>query len=103
MRRTVLDAMPAALAHPFVKWAGGKTQLLNTFKEYYPPKLRAGGVKRYVEPFVGGGAVLFDVMQNYDVEEAFAFDINEDLINAYNVIKYRVDELIERLSFLGNE
>lgn len=95
--------IPVVLAHPFVKWAGGKAQLLNTFRNYYPLALQIGQVKRYIEPFVGGGAVLFDILQNYSIEEAFVFDINEDLINVYNVIKYRVSELIEMLSLLEQE
>lgn len=98
-----MSKIPVVIAHPFVKWAGGKAQLLNTFRDYYPLALQIGQVKRYIEPFVGGGAVLFDILQNYNVEEAFVFDINEDLINAYNVIKYRVSELIEMLSLLEQE
>lgn len=84
-------------AKPFVKWAGGKGQLLNIFEEYYPMALREGNIKRYIEPFVGGGAVLFEVLQNYKIEEAFIFDINKDLINTYVVIKKNVNELIELL------
>mgnify|MGYP003736827251 CR=1 FL=1 len=45
-------------AKPFVKWAGGKGQLLNTFEQYYPLMLPEGSVKYYIEPFAGGGAVL---------------------------------------------
>jgi len=98
-----MSKIPVVIAHPFVKWAGGKAQLLNTFRNYYPLALQIGQVKRYIEPFVGGGAVLFDILQNYSIEEAFVFDINEDLINVYNVIKYRVSELIEMLSLLEQE
>mgnify|MGYP000297485523 CR=1 FL=1 len=90
----------AVCAKPFVKWAGGKGQLLETFKQYYPLELQEGHIKRYVEPFVGGGAVLFDVLQKYTVEEAFIFDVNEDLINAYTVVKNNVDALVEYLSGL---
>lgn len=73
--------MSVVTARPFVKWAGGKGQLLDTFKEYYPKKLFAGSVRKYIEPFVGGGAVLFDILQNYNIDEAFIFDVNYDLIN----------------------
>lgn len=84
-------------AKPFVKWAGGKGQLLETFEQYYPKKLIEGHIRRYIEPFVGGGAVLFDVLQKYKIEEAYIFDINEDLINTYLVIKNNVDILVEHL------
>ncbi|MBZ4665236.1 DNA adenine methylase [Mahella sp.] len=88
---------PTICAKPFVKWAGGKGQLLDTFKQYYPSTLLEGRIKRYIEPFVGGGAVLFEILQKYKIEEAFIFDINQDLINAYIVIKYDVDILVEYL------
>jgi len=87
-------------AKPFVKWAGGKGQLLDTFRKCYPPQLIEGSIKCYIEPFVGGGAVLFDILQRYKIEEAFIFDINEDLINTYVVIKNNVDLLVEYLSIL---
>ncbi|HHV65696.1 MAG TPA: DNA adenine methylase, partial [Peptococcaceae bacterium] len=87
-------------AKPFVKWAGGKGQLLSTFEQYYPSELIQGCIKRYIEPFVGGGAVLFDILQKYRIEEAFIYDINEDLINTYQVIKNDVDALVEFLSDL---
>jgi len=87
-------------AKPFVKWAGGKGQLLNTFEKFYPSQLIEGSIKRYIEPFVGGGAVFFDILQKYNIEEAFIFDINEDLINTYHVIKSNVVALVEYLSCL---
>ncbi|MEN2775581.1 DNA adenine methylase [Acetivibrio clariflavus] len=85
-------------AKPFVKWAGGKGQLLDTFVEFFPSQLFEGTIKRYIEPFVGGGAVLFEILKSYEIEEAFIFDINEELINTYVVIKNHVDELVEYLS-----
>lgn len=63
-------------AKPFVKWAGGKTQLLETFERFYPAALRRGEIERYVEPFVGSGAVLLHIMQKYPVKEAFIADVN---------------------------
>lgn len=98
--KTALNTMSSVTARPFVKWAGGKGQLLDTFKEYYPKKLFAGGIKKYIEPFVGGGAVLFDMLQNYNIDEAFIFDINNDLINTYKVIKSYIDDLIEKLTVM---
>lgn len=82
---------------PFVKWAGGKGSLLSQISKYYPKELNDGQIECYIEPFVGGGAVLIDILQNYNIKEAFAFDINLDLINAYNVIKSNVKELIKLL------
>ena len=82
---------------PFVKWAGGKSGLISQLKDFYPFDLENGKIEKYVEPFVGGGAVLIDVLQKYEVKEAYAFDINEDLINCYNVIKNNIEQLIQEL------
>ena len=79
---------------PFVKWAGGKGSLIPQLNKFYPYDLKNRVIGRYIEPFVGGGAVLIDILQKYNIKEAFAFDINKDLINSYNVIKNNVDELI---------
>ena len=86
------------IVKPFVKWAGGKGGLLSQLNNFYPFDLENGIINRYVEPFVGGGAVLIDVLQKYDVKEAYAFDVNKDLINCYNVIKNNVEALIKELN-----
>ena len=88
---------------PFVKWAGGKGNLILQLSNFYPNELRNGIIERYIEPFVGGGAVLIDILQNYDVRQAYAFDINMDLINSYNVIKNNVEELITNLKRMETE
>lgn len=90
-------------AKPFVKWAGGKNQLISTFQSYYPKDLFNGQIKKYVEPFVGGGAVLFDMLENFDFEEVYIFDINFDLINTYKVIKNNVHDLINVLAVIENQ
>lgn len=82
-------------AKPFVKWVGGKTQLLPEFRQRYPHNKT-----KYCEPFVGGGAVLFDVLQNLHPEEVFVNDINSELINTYTQIKENVEELIIALDNL---
>ena len=82
-------------AHPFVKWAGGKTQLLPEIRKHYPQR-----IKKYCEPFVGGGAVLFDVLQNCRPEKVLVNDVNEELINTYLQIKTDCNLLIEQLSEL---
>lgn len=73
---------------PFLKWAGGKRQLLPTISQYYPPKYN-----NYFEPFVGGGAVMFDLMPS----TVTINDFNEQLTNVYKVVKNNVDSLIEQL------
>ena len=88
---------------PFVKWAGGKGSLIPQLKNFYPFELENETINKYVEPFVGGGAVLINILQKYDVKEAYAFDINMDLINCYNVIKTNVEELIKELDVKEKE
>lgn len=88
---------------PFVKWAGGKGNLIGQLNKFYPNELKNGIIERYIEPFVGGGAVLIDILQNYDIQEAYAIDINLDLINSYNVIKNEVEELIKKLKKMETE
>ncbi len=84
-------------AKPFLKWVGGKRQLLSQFDALYPIELKLKKIKHYYEPFVGGGAVFFDVAQNYEVENAFLYDINDELILTYKVIQRDVFKLIEFL------
>lgn len=88
---------------PFVKWAGGKGSLINQLNKYYPLELKYGEIECYIEPFIGGGAVLIDILQKYKVKELYAFDINIDLINSYNVIKNNVQKLINELKKLEQE
>ncbi|MDD3932484.1 MAG: DNA adenine methylase [Methanoculleus sp.] len=84
-------------AKPFLKWAGGKGQLLDEFETRFPPEVKEGLVDTYVEPFVGGGAVYFYINNNYTFDECHIFDINEELVLAYTVVKNDVEELIEIL------
>ena len=76
----------------FVKWAGGKTQLIDQFIPLFPKKFN-----RYLEPFVGSGAVFFYIIQTFKPSESIISDINEELMNAYQVVKENVDELIIEL------
>ena len=80
---------------PFLKWAGGKGQLLSEISAYYP--FDDSKFTKYAEPFVGGGAVLFDVLNKFDLEAVYISDVNRELIGAYKSIKENVDELIARL------
>ena len=90
------------LAKPFLKWAGGKTQLLDEIDKRLPKdKIRTGQIETYVEPFVGGGAVFFHIAQNYnDIKRFYLLDVNQDLINCFNEIKTNVDALIDELRSL---
>ncbi len=76
----------------FVKWAGGKKQLIGQFRLYFPKK-----IDRYFEPFVGGGAIAFYVIKNYTPKEIYLSDSNRALITTYNVIKTDVETLIKKL------
>lgn len=87
-------------AKPVLKWAGGKGALLPQLSERFPNKLRCGALKRYVEPFVGGGAVFFEICNTYSITEAFLFDINPELVVLYNTIKNDVHLLIDELRHL---
>lgn len=83
---------------PFVKWAGGKSQLLPEIRKTYPEL-----IERYCEPFVGGGAVLFDILQRKHPKEVLINDINSDLINVYRQIQENVYLLVDRLTEIENE
>ncbi len=84
-------------ARPFLKWVGGKSQLLNQFEDYYPRELQNRKIQKYFEPFLGGGAVFFEIMQRFDVKMAYLSDINKDLILTYWVIQQNVEHLIDIL------
>ncbi|MCD7859226.1 MAG: DNA adenine methylase [Firmicutes bacterium] len=86
---------------PFLKWAGGKGQLLAEIEKCYP--FEGGKISKYAEPFVGGGAVLFDILSKYDLEEVYISDINAELINTYRIIRDDVDELVTMLRVCQNE
>ena len=85
-------------AKPFLKWAGGKGQLLSQLDELLPAGLEDREFT-YIEPFVGGGAMLFHMLNKYpNITKVVINDINPYLVTAYRVIKNNPDELIERLS-----
>lgn len=85
---------------PFIKWVGGKTQLIDVIEKNLPLELKNGKIKKYVEPFVGSGAIFFYLISKYDIEEIYINDINSNLINVYNTIKNNVNELIKELEIL---
>ena len=94
------NSFSTSLVKPFLKWAGGKGQLLKEIEVYYPFKNK--NITKYAEPFVGGGAVLFDILNKYNLEEIYISDINKELINTYNIIRNNVNELIKLLTEYQN-
>ncbi|MDR2905122.1 MAG: DNA adenine methylase [Helicobacteraceae bacterium] len=87
-------------AKPFLKWAGGKTQLISEIEKNLPNS----AIETYVEPFVGSGAVLFWVLNEFSqLKKVVANDINEDLINTYKTIQSTPKELVSILDVLQNE
>lgn len=85
------------IGKPFIKWAGGKSQLIDKIDQSIPSELKNTKFT-YIEPFVGGGAVLFHVLNNYqNIDKVVINDINSDLTNTYKTIKNNVFELIQIL------
>lgn len=83
---------------PFVKWAGGKTQLIAKIVSRLPAEiLETRCIQHYVEPFVGGGALFYYLKNNFTVENAFLNDNNRELILIYLVIQQNVGKLIFKL------
>ena len=80
------------MCKPFIKWAGGKNQLLNEIRLKYPKNFT-----KYCEPFVGGGAVLFDILKKFKIKEILINDIKFELMNTYIQIKENLNQLINRL------
>jgi DNA adenine methylase len=95
--------MPPVTARPFLKWAGGKTQLLDAFAARVPRELAEGILPVFVEPFMGGGAVYFYFNSTFGFRECHLFDINEDLVLAYSVVKNDVECLIDCLRDLSDD
>ena len=89
--------MTKVKAKPFLKWAGGKGQLLPQFEDFYPKELRGRRVEKYVEPFVGGGAVFFEVAQRHGIKTAYLSDVNKDLVLTYWAVQQKPDDLLDFL------
>lgn len=79
---------------PVLKWAGGKSRLYKHIQSTLPKELIEGKVNKYYEPFFGGGAVFFNLIQNFRFEQCTLSDINEELILFYLVVKNDVSKLI---------
>jgi DNA adenine methylase len=87
-----VEAVAPEEAQPFLKWVGGKTQLLGQFDQFFP-----GQISRYIEPFAGGGAVFFHLKHRFPQMRAFLRDNNDELINAYLAVRDYPRELMRRL------
>lgn len=87
---------------PFVKWAGGKGQLLDVLKANLPDGMGIT-ITKYAEPFVGGGAFLFALLNEYNFKEVYINDNNQELMNAFTVIKENCELLIKELQNLQSE
>lgn len=81
---------------PILKWAGGKSQLIEDIIHVIPSEF-GKTIDKYVEPFVGGGAMLFYTLSHYNVKEVLISDVNSELINMYNAIKENAESVIEIL------
>lgn len=91
-------------ARPFLKWAGGKTQLLDELAKRLPAEiLEKHVIERYIEPFVGGGAMFFYLKSRFEVKEAFLYDINPELVVGYKTIQKSPQKLISRLEELEDD
>ncbi len=86
-------------AKPFLKWAGGKSQLINELDNRLPAELKnKKTIERYIEPFVGGGAFFFYLKSKYNIGFSYLFDTNQDLILTYKIIQKKPYELIKKLN-----
>jgi DNA adenine methylase len=88
-------------AKPFLKWAGGKTQILSELELRLPLHIKKTGIiDRYVEPFIGGGAFFFLLKRDYQIKKAYLVDVNKELVIGYKVIQKTPLKLIEKLKNL---
>lgn len=91
-------------AKPFLKWAGGKTQLLVDLAQRLPKKIKETRIiNTYIEPFVGGGAFFFYLRGRYELKNVYLMDINKELMLGYMVIQREPDALISGLGQLADE
>lgn len=97
-KRTVrYEKSKSVTLKPFVKWVGGKSQLVEQIEKMLPSDGEKTLIK-YAEPMVGGGALFFSILSKYDFEKMYISDINAELINAYQAVKNDVENLIAKLN-----
>jgi len=86
------------MAKPFLKWAGGKRQLISEIEKRLPSNIEE--FETYVEPFIGGGALLFHMLENYEFEQVYISDINPELVLCYKQLQSSVKDVIKSLEKL---
>lgn len=90
-------------AKPFIKWVGGKAQLISQLELYLPDNFAQWEDVTYIEPFIGGGAMFFHMLQNYpNIRHAIINDINSDLATCYRVVRDVPEKLIKSLRYIQN-
>ena len=93
-----------AKAKPFIKWVGGKGQLIEQLDSLLPSDFDKWDDVTYIEPFVGGGAMLFYMLQRYpNIKHAVINDVNPDLTSLYWIVRYFPEALIKSLSYIENK
>ena len=90
-------------AVPILKWAGGKTQLIPDLSRRFPKKLLTGEITSYLEPFIGGGAVFFHVMQHLPIKSAVISDLSPDLIMLYKIVRSDLASLSDELQSFAEQ
>ena len=86
------------MAEPFLKWAGGKRQLIDDIEWYLPKIIKK--MDTYIEPFIGGGALLFHVLDKYDFKNIHISDINPELILCYKQLKLSAHKVHKELQII---
>ncbi|MDR1818612.1 MAG: Dam family site-specific DNA-(adenine-N6)-methyltransferase [Puniceicoccales bacterium] len=103
MNNLTFQFFAGTAAKPFVKWVGGKGQLREVINEALPAEFRSQRELTYVEPFVGGGAVLFEMLKRYpNITKVVINDINDALIRTYKTVRDHLEPLIAKLQTLQN-
>lgn len=89
---------------PFLKWAGGKNQIAKCIEKHLPHTIESKVIDSYFEPFLGGGAIFFHLINNdFTIKDVYLSDINKDLILTYNVVKCNPHPLISKLKEYSNK
>lgn len=95
------EKVKTSAAKPFLKWAGGKGQILHELEQRLPEHIKKNQViETYIEPFVGGGALFFFLKSKYKINKSYLLDNNKDLMVGYKVIQNNPKELIKKLEGL---
>src|SRR3989338_838271 len=89
---------------PFLKWAGGKGQLISEIEKRLPRNIKISKkIESYFEPFVGGGAVFFWLSCHYKIRKSHLYDVNPEIVTAFKTVQKKVNHLIDELEGLQRE